>query len=54
MSTAKNDITGDFIISKTNTDAYRENWEVIFGNKKDESKEVEDCRCIECVCKEEN
>ena len=28
-----NDITGDKITSKTNTDKYRENWDRIFGKK---------------------
>lgn len=31
--TSKNDITGDEIKSKTNSDAYRDGWERIFGNK---------------------
>ena len=31
MTTAKNDITGDFIASKTTTTAYRDGWERIFG-----------------------
>jgi hypothetical protein len=30
----KNDITGDSIISKTNTKQYEENWDRIFGKKK--------------------
>ena len=32
-----NDITGDALISKTNTDAYRNNYDLIFG-KKDKPK----------------
>ena len=32
---AKNDITGDSIISKTSTDAYRDSWERIFGMKQE-------------------
>lgn len=31
--TAKNDITGDSIKSKNNSDAYRDNWDRIFGKK---------------------
>ncbi len=30
----KNDITGDSIVSKKNSKAYQDNWELIFGNKK--------------------
>lgn len=30
----KNDITGDSIISKTNTKQYEDNWDRIFGKKK--------------------
>lgn len=32
--TAKNDITGDRIVSKTNSDEYRGNYDVIFGKTK--------------------
>ena len=35
---AKNDVTGDSIVSKKNTDAYRDNWDRIFGSKKSEVK----------------
>jgi hypothetical protein len=31
---AKNNITGDSLISKPSTDKYRANWEKIFSNKK--------------------
>lgn len=31
--TAKNDITGDTLVSKTSTDAYREGYDRIFGKK---------------------
>jgi hypothetical protein len=31
--TTTNDITGDSLTTKTNTDAYRDGWERIFGNK---------------------
>lgn len=32
--TAKNDITGDTIASKPGSDAYRSNYDLIFGQKK--------------------
>lgn len=32
-----NDVTGQKLISKTPTDAYREGWDRIFANKKNES-----------------
>ena len=35
--TSKNDITGDEIKSKTNSDRYREGWDRIFGKKQEES-----------------
>lgn len=31
--TSKNDITGDEIKSKSNSEKYREGWDRIFGNK---------------------
>lgn len=31
--TAKNDITGDSLISKTNSESYRNNYDLIFGKK---------------------
>ncbi len=34
MTTVKNDITGDNIATKSNSDAYRDGWERIFGKKK--------------------
>lgn len=34
----RNDITGDSLISKGTTKAYRDNYERIFGNKKKESQ----------------
>ena len=37
MTTAKNDITGDSIVTKNPSDAYRSGWDRIFGNK---AKEV--------------
>jgi hypothetical protein len=30
--TARNDITGDLLKSKTNNDAFRDGWDRIFGN----------------------
>lgn len=42
MMSTKNDITGDSITSKKNTDLYRDNWERIFGkNQKNEGRESE-------------
>lgn len=32
--TATNDITGDLIHSKTNSDNYRDGWDRIFGSRK--------------------
>lgn len=32
--TTKNSITGDKIKSKANSDAYRNNWDAIFGKRK--------------------
>lgn len=34
-----NDITGDKLITKTNNDAYRDNYDRIFGKKKDVQKQ---------------
>lgn len=34
--TAKNDVTGDAIKSKVNSEEYRNNWDAIFGKKKEE------------------
>lgn len=33
---ATNDITGDSLQSKSNSDSYRDGWERIFGNKKEQ------------------
>lgn len=30
---SRNDITGDSLVSKTATEAYRDGWDRIFGNK---------------------
>ena len=36
---SKNDITGDRMTSKPNNKAYEDNWERIFGKKKQEESE---------------
>jgi hypothetical protein len=36
---AKNDVTGDTIASKYNSQKYVDNWDSIFNKKKDEEKE---------------
>lgn len=38
---AKNDITGDSIITKSSTDKYRDGWERIFGKQKREMNECD-------------
>ena len=40
--TTKNDITGDSLISKIPNDAYRENWERIFGSKNGKDKQLQE------------
>ena len=37
--TTKNDVTGDLLKSKTNTQKYRDNWDLIFNKNKDVKKE---------------
>ena len=37
--TARNDITGDELKSKTNSEAYRDNYDRIFGNKRRKDNE---------------
>lgn len=44
-----NDITGDELVTKSATDAYRDGWERIFGNM----NEVRDYRVIEDLPEEE-
>jgi len=39
--TATNDVTGDALISKVNSEAYRNNYDLIFGKKKSEEKKEE-------------
>jgi len=36
---ARNDITGDSIKTKSSSQAYRDNWDAIFGKKEKEVKE---------------
>lgn len=38
----RNDITGDSIQTKSNTKAYRDNWDLIFGKKEEEESENEE------------
>jgi hypothetical protein len=35
MAVTKNDVTGDKLQSKTNTQQYRDNWDLIFKKNKD-------------------
>ena len=39
--TARNDITGDFIVSKPNTDMFGDGWDRIFGKKKKEESRID-------------
>lgn len=39
---AKNDITGDSIMSKVNSDSFRDNFDRIFGKKKNVQKQEAD------------
>lgn len=34
--TARNDVTGDRIRSKSNSQQYKDNWDLIFGKKDDD------------------
>lgn len=49
---ATNDITGDAILSKSSTDAYRDGWDRIFGQKKEKSEnyfnEISWPTCSQC------
>jgi hypothetical protein len=38
--TARNDITGDSIATKTSTESYRDGWDRIFGKKKSDTNEA--------------
>lgn len=42
---SRNDVTGDRLISKQTNDAYRENWDRIFGELKDIPKNTGTCQC---------
>lgn len=39
--TARNDVTGDFIVSKPNSDMFGEGWDRIFGKKKKEESRID-------------
>lgn len=51
--TSKNDITGDDIKSKTNSEKYRDGWNRIFGNKPNRKIETPD-DCIKGVIESED
>lgn len=38
---SRNDITGDTLISKSATEAYRDGWDRIFGNKARKPEDLE-------------
>lgn len=46
---AKNDVTGDNLISKANSQAYSDNYERIFGHAKHkrEASEIHGCGCTQ-------
>jgi hypothetical protein len=50
----KNDITGDLIASKTNSDAYRDGWERIFSAKKEIREQEENSQSQTLVNTEKN
>lgn len=37
--TTKNEITGDSLITRASSEAYRNNWDKIFGKKKDKQEQ---------------
>ena len=39
--TSRNDITGDWLQSKPNSEMFEKNWDLIFGKKKEEPKLAE-------------
>lgn len=39
--TTKNEITGDSLITRASSEAYRNNWDKIFGTKKKDKQEQE-------------
>jgi hypothetical protein len=38
---SRNDVTGDSLVSRSNNDQYRSNWEKIFGKKTDTNEKEE-------------
>lgn len=57
MNTSKNDITGDSLVTKTTSDAYRTNFDAIFRKKSDimepvtTKDEYEENKCDgACMC----
>lgn len=52
--TAKNDITGDSIKSRTSNKKYEDGWDRIFGNKKDSQKPIHPAETRYPHLKEEN
>lgn len=52
--TAKNDITGDNIKSKLTSNEYRDNWDLIFGKKKNDSIDEKPLSVNEQESKSEN
>ena len=44
MQEQKNEITGDTLITKPQSDLYRDNWDKIFGKTKAEPEEIT-CGC---------
>jgi hypothetical protein len=51
MTTSKNDITGDQLISKTATDLYREGWDRIFNKTQ---KSSSDSKTSDLITKEKD
>jgi len=43
---SKNDITGAELVTKAATRAYHEGWERVFGKKKSEEKEEDQCASV--------
>ena len=37
-----NDVTGDRLVSKTSSQQYKDNWNLIFGKKKDSKEETKE------------
>ena len=51
--TAKNDVTGDTLATKPASEAYRDNWELIFG-KKEEPVKVPDLDAVTVLVTDED